>query len=442
MRSTSINILYLTLSGLLIIGFLLSTTASAGGGYFVLGNGPVSWQTAGAVTAVAEDAFAGASNPAKLTAAGYRLDLSMVFLNPNREVKRTRATGSDSIYNFSSRSANSLFLVPELAYSRQVNDKLAIGLTTYANGGLNIELKDTTEIPGSNGNPQACGSKAGNFLLGCGELGFDLSQLIVAPTIAWKIAPRQSIGISPLLTLQGFKAYGLQAFAPNSRYPNKVSNNGYDYAFGAGVRVGWYGEITSWLSLGAAYSSKIYMQDFDKYKGLFAEGSFDVPVNYSLGAAFRPHDNWMVALDIQRIEFRDVKALSNSIRSSILDPTANPMGSRSGSGFGWQRNQTNYKLGITYRASPQLTLRAGYTYGKRANDNDLDAISFGILASNPIRAGSVGFTWKANKGDELHMGYARISGGNYGGPSALFSGARESVKPYVNALNIAWSHQL
>ena len=104
----------------------------------MLGNGPVSWQTAGAVTAVAEDAFAGASNPGKLTASGYRLDLSMVFINPNRKIKRTGATASDSIYNFSSQSANSLFLVPELAYSRQVNDKLAIGLTTYATGGLNV----------------------------------------------------------------------------------------------------------------------------------------------------------------------------------------------------------------------------------------------------------------------------------------------------------------
>lgn len=419
------------------------TTApvNAGGGYFVLGNGPVSWQTAGAVTAVAEDAFAGASNPAKLTAAGNRMDMSLVLLNPNREVKRTGATGPDAIYNFSSKSANSIFLIPEFAYSRQVSDKFAIGLTSYANGGLNSEFNDTTGIPGTNGNPDECGARPGNFLLGCGELGFDLSQFIIAPTVAWKFAPGHSIGIAPLLTLQAFKAYGLQAFAPNSRYPSHVSNNGYDYAFGAGVRIGWYGEITPRLTLGAAYSSKIYMQDFDKYKGLFAEGSFDVPANYSVGAAFKLHENWLVALDVQRIIFRDVPALNNGIRASMLDPIAHPLGSKSGSGFGWQRNQTNYKLGLIHRATPALTLRAGFTYGQRANDNDLDSVTFGVLSANPLRAGAMGLTWQTEEGNELHMGYARVSGGIYGGPSALFSGARESIKPYVNAVNVAWSRR-
>ncbi len=427
---------------LLVFGSVISTHAFAGGGYFVLGYGPVSWQTAGAVTAVAQDAFAGASNPGKLTAAGNQLDMSMTFMNPNRKLKRTGATGSDAIYNFSSRSANSLFLIPELAYSRQVNDQLAIGLTSYANGGLNIELNDTAGVPGSNGNVAMCGDKPGNFLLGCGKLGFDLSQFIVAPTVAWTFAPGHSFGISPLLTVQMFKAYGLQAFAPTSRYPTRVSNNGYDYAFGAGVRFGWFGEIKPWLSLGAAYSTKIYMEDFKKYKGLFAEGSFDVPANFSVGAAFKPYDKWLVAIDIQHIKFRDVRALDNSIRASLLDPVANPLGSKSGSGFGWQRNQTNFKLGLIHQVTPNLTLRAGFTYGKRANDSDLDAVTFGVLASNPIRAGTLGFTWKTKKGSELHVGYARISGTNYSGPSALFPGARESVQPYVNAVNVAWSRRL
>ena len=441
MRVMSINSRCIFL-GALILGLAISTGTNAGGGYFMPGTGPVAWQTAGAVTAVAEDAFAGASNPAKLTAAGNRMDMSLVLLNPNRKVKRTGASGSGEVYNFSSRSANSLFLIPEFAYSRQVNDTLAIGLTSYANGGLNIELHDTTGVPGTNGNPNACGTRPGNFILGCGEAGYDLSQFIVAPTVAWTFAPGHSIGISPLLTLQAFKAFGFQAFAPGSRYPNHVSNNGYDYAFGMGVRVGWYAEIKPWLSLGAAYSSKIYMQDFDKYKGLFVDGSFDVPANYSIGAAFKFYDKWMVALDVQHIEFRGVRALSNSVRATQLDPVANPLGSSSGSGFGWQRNQTNYKIGVTYRATPRLTLRAGYAYGKRAHDNDLDSVSFGVMAANPVDAASMGFTWKTARGNELHLSYAHQSGRNYGGPSALFPGARESVQPYVNSLNVAWSRKL
>ena len=430
------------LISVLLLAFASVTNVYAGGGYFAMGYGPIAWQIAGAVTAVSQDAFAGASNPGKLTAAGNQLDLSLSFVNPNRKVERSGATGPAAIYNFSSTSANSLFPVPEFAYSRQVNDQLAIGITAYANGGLNIEYGDTTGIEGTSLNPDACGMRPGNFAGGCGKLGFDMAQFIVAPTLAWEFAPGQSVGVSPLLTLQMFKAYGLQAFAPSSRSPSHVSNNGQDYAFGAGVRVGWFGEFNPWLSLGAAYSSKIYMQDFDKYKGLIVEGSFDIPANYSVGLAIKPRSNWLLAFDIQRIEFREVRALSNGVLPSLTDPKANPLGSRTGSGFGWQRNQTNYKLGVIYNASPSLTLRAGYTYGKRANDNGLDSVSFGVLAVNPIRAASVGLTWEMSSGNELHMGFARMDGTKYKGPSAIFSGARESVRPYVYAVNIAWSRKL
>ncbi len=426
-------------SALALSALFGATSATAGGGYFSLGYGPIARQTAGAVTAVAEDAFAGSSNPAKLTAVGDRFDAGAELFNPYRKVERT---GSGTPFDFSSKSKNSVFLIPEFAYARRMNDQLSLGITVYANGGLNSEYNDSTGVPGTNANPAACGATPGNFFLGCHEAGFDLAQLIVAPTAAWKFAPGHSIGIAPLLTMQRFRAFGLQAFAPTSLYPDNVTNRGYDYAFGGGVRIGWYGEINPWLNLGAAYSTKIYMQDFDKYKGLFAEGSFDIPANYSVGVAVKPHTGWLVAFDVQRINFSDVKALGNSLLNTLVNPVANPLGSASGSGFGWRRNQTNYKLGLAYAATPKLTLRGGFAYGRRPNDNDINAISFSLLTPNPLYQASLGFSWKTEQGDEFHMAFARFINGTYSGPSALFPGATESVKPHVNALSAAWSWRL
>ena len=417
---------------------MFSNNVFAGGGYFSLGYGHVAKQTAGAVTAVAEDAFAGASNPGKLTAAGNQFEVGAELFNPHRKVKRT---GSDTPFDFSSNSRNSFFIIPEFALSHQLDDTLAIGITAYANGGLNSEYTNTTEVPGTNANPAECGAKPGNFFTGCDEAGFDLAQLIIAPTIAWEFSPGYSFGFSPLIALQRFEAFGLHGFAPLSKYPDKLTNNGHDIAFGAGVRVGWYGEVTPWLSLGAAYSSKVYMQEFDKYKGLFAEGSFDIPANYSIGVAIRPNVDWIIALDIQRVEFSEVKALGNSVLNS-LSPSAPPIGSDSGSAFGWQRNQTNYKLGATYIASSQLTLRAGYAYGERPNDNDINATSFSLLTPNPIHQASIGLSWKSEQGDELHLGFEHYFKETYRGPSALFPGATESVTPYVNAFHIAYTWAL
>ncbi len=79
------------------------------------------------------------------------------------------------------------------------------------------------------------------------------------------------------------------------------------HAWGAGVRLGWTGNITSNISLGAQYSSKIYMQEFDRYAGLFAEqGDFDIPANFGVGLSVKVTPQTTVAFDVQQIQYGDV----------------------------------------------------------------------------------------------------------------------------------------
>ncbi|MCX2975492.1 long-chain fatty acid transporter [Halieaceae bacterium IMCC8485] len=422
-----------------LIGTVYCSTAMAGGGYFSLGDGPIARQTAGAVTAVAEDAFAGSSNPAKLTAVGDRVEIGLEFFNPHRKVKRTDAAGPGEVYNFSSTSKNSLFLIPEIAWSRQLSDRFALGVTAYANGGLNSEYEQTTGVDGTNGNPETCKDKPGNFFLGCGNAGFDLNQLVLAPTLAWKITEHQSIGVAPLIAIQRFEAFGLQALTPLSRFPEKVTNRGHDIAVGTGVRIGWYAKPLPWISIGAAYATKTSMQEFDKYEGLFAEGSFDIPENYNIGVAMRPNHQWSLSLDIQKIHYSDVKALGNSVTNSLIDPVVSPLGSASGSAFGWRRDQTNYRVGAAYRSTPRLTIRAGYAYGKRPNKESIEAVSFSMLTPNPIHQATLGFSWETTRGNALHVAIARYLRSSYRGPSALVPGATETLAAHVNTLSIGWT---
>jgi len=108
---------------------------------------------------------------------------------------------------------------------------VAVGLTIYGSGGMN------TTYPGGQTN---CGAGAANLLCGNGELGVDLSQLIIAPTIAWQFTPNHSIGLSPLFAYQRFEANGLQAFdnapgfPPFTAYPGYVTNNGTESSTGWG----------------------------------------------------------------------------------------------------------------------------------------------------------------------------------------------------------------
>ena len=240
------------------------------------------------------------------------------------------------------------------------------------------------------------------------------------------------------MAVQRFESFGLQGFAAVSKYPNKLTNNGHELAFGAGVRIGWYGEISPMVSVGAAYSSKIYMQEFDRYQGLFAEGTFDIPANYSVGVAVKPTEDWLVAVDVQRIEYSEVRSIANGVLNSLV-PGGPLMGTAGGSGFGWSRDQTNYKLGVSFSASDRLTLRGGYEYGRRPNKEDLDTVSIGVLTPNAIHRASLGLSWQAERGDDFHLGVAHYFRSNYSGPSAIFPGATESQSPYVNLLHFAWT---
>ena len=105
----------------------------------------------------------------------------------------------------------------------------------------------------------------------------------MAPTLSWQYTEGQSFGLSPLIGYQRIKVYGFQALENISAHPEAVSNRGNDDAFGAGVRLGWFGRLLPWLDIGAAYSSRMYFQKFDRYRGLIADGGgFDIPQNLSL----------------------------------------------------------------------------------------------------------------------------------------------------------------
>ena len=92
-----------------------------------------------------------------------------------------------------------------------------------------------------------------------------------------------------------------------------LTNQGYDSAWGTGLRVGWQGKLSENVSVGAAYSTKIYMAEFDKYDKLFAEeGDFDIPANWSIGIAGKISPKVTLSADIQQIQYSDVKSIANT----------------------------------------------------------------------------------------------------------------------------------
>lgn len=420
--------------GIAVAAALAAPSAFATNGYFAHGYGMKASGMGGVSTAMTHDTFGGANNPATMVWVGNRMDIGASIFNPERSATRT---GSAAGINASSESDSTFFLVPEFGYNKMLNPNMSFGVTVYGNGGMN------TDYPAGAMSSATCGGFPGgtatnsNILCGTGRLGVDLMQLIIAPTWSYKLNENHSVGVSPLLAYQRFKAEGLSAFNSLSNDSTKLTNNGYDTSTGLGVRFGWYGKMSDTVSLGAAYSTKIAMSKFDKYAGLFAEqGDFDIPSNFNLGVAFKISPTTLLGVDYQKIKYTDVKSVSN--------PSSNTgaLGTAGGRGFGWTDIDV-FKIGVQYQHSERLTIRAGID----RSDNPIRPadVTFNILAPGVVTNHySVGFTLATDKSSELTGAYTYVAEKKVSGTSLFQSlgvagAGTEEIKMHQNVIGLAWS---
>lgn len=415
-----------TLAALIAVaGMVPAGGAWATDGYFPHGHGIQEEGMGGATMATALDTIAAADNPAAMGFVGNRLDFGLDVFSPRRSASRT---GNAFGLNGSATSQSDYFEIPDFGYNHVLTPEMSLGVVVYGHGGMN------TDYPGGQIPAGFCGPGAppSNLLCGQGHLGVDLMQATVAPTFTYKPTPNNAFGISPLLTYQRFRAEGLQAFTGVSAAPADVTNNGYDSSFGVGVRIGWLGKITDALSLGAAYASRTSMSRFAHYRGLFAEnGSFDIPENYAFGMAIRVTPQWLVAIDYERINYGDVRAVGNP------STNAAPLGSPNGPGFGWQ-NVNVVKLGVQYKASDKWTLRAGYNH----SDNPVQSrdVTFNILAPGVIQNHyTIGATYSLTPRIDLSAAYMHAQENSVSGPTAalLPGGGTDKVKMYEDSLGFS-----
>lgn len=405
-----------TISHLAVIAVLGGplTAAMATDGYFPHGTGMKAKGMGGASVTMTDNAFAGANNPAAAAWAGNRVEGGVDIFMPDRGMSRTGAGPMDADIS----SGSNTFFVPEMGFNKTINDKFSAGVTVYGNGGMN------TDYAGGQVN---CGRGPANVLCGVDGLGVDLMQLIVAPTVAYKFSESHSVGISPLLVYQQFKAKGLQAFVPMSSAPGNVTNTGTDSSTGLGVRIGYLGKLNDKISVGASYSPKTKMGKFDKYAGLFADaGSFDIPENYTLGMSFQATPQVSVALDYQRINYSAVTSIGNPSTNQV------PLGSAGGPGFGWSDINV-WKLGVQWQATPALTLRAGVN----KSDNPIQSrdVSFNIIAPGVTTTHvTLGGTYALSPTTELTVAYMHAPQQTVTGRS--FMAGTETIRMSQNSLGL------
>lgn len=406
---------------------LASTNAFATDGYFAHGYGIKSQGMGGVGIALPQDALAAATNPAGMGLIGDRVDFGVTWFRPQREseIVGNAFPGVDGKYEANDTEN---FVIPEFGYNRVITPEVTLGVSVYGNGGMNTDYEKA--IP----------------LFGNTAPRMDLAQLFIAPTATWKITPSNTIGVSVNLAYQRFEMKGLQNFTASSSHPNNVSNKGYDSSYGAGVHIGWIGQLNDTVTLGATYQSKTYMSKFDKYKGLFAQGGdFDIPESYGVGIAVKATPSLTVAADVQRIEYSKVDSVGNSINNLFA---GNLLGSNKGPGFAW-KDVTAVKVGASYAWDKNLTIRAGYNHSSqpiRKSETLFNMLAPGVVQDHV----TLGATYVLPNKSELSFSYMhafeeKVRGSGSippGFPPAGFGGGNANLKMYEDSLGIAYGWKL
>lgn len=380
-----------------VISLLSPLAAPANNGMFLIGYGAKSRGMGGAGIAYGQDGLAAGANPASMIMVDdSRFDIGGELFFPGRAVSHE----GDTIGTFKEESRTNIFLIPSMGGISRISKDFVWGTAVIGAGlGTDYNQTPTTTCPSNYFFNISCGASP--------LVGVSLMQMQILPSVAIRVTEHDTIGISVSLAAQTFKAYGLESFKDLgfSSTGSGLTNNGPDYSYGIGYRLGWLGQYLddNRLSVGINYAPRVTMTRFKKYEGLFAEqGRFDIPESYGIGAAFKATKTTDVVFDFMKIIYSDVPSIGNpgpyAFNSTELNPlcpgTDTPeckLGGDLGMGFGWT-DQTVYKLGISQRLGDRHTVRTGWNHAK--SPVPADQILFNFLAPGVVEdTFTLGYTY-------------------------------------------------
>jgi len=202
-----------------------------------------------------------------------------------------------------------------------------------------------------------------------------MKQTYFSVALAKQVAPGLSVGLAPIVARQSLSVDGVGLFAGLSVDPTHFPTWGTPTP-GAGA----YAAASSGSGARPALRRRRQYPHLDGEhrqipRPVRQQGRMDGPATVQAGMAFDVRRDLTVMLDYKHI------CSARSHRSPTQRPTPCRSAAITGPGFGL-KDLDVYKLGVEWRASPKLTLRAGYSYNSaplESRDADLNIMTLGIV---------------------------------------------------------------
>jgi len=299
-------------------GLTFSSGAFATNGIIQAGNGMAAHGLGGAGLSNANEAMSGYDNPALIGQTGDSISVGFSMFMPDREIVEPAALGGATVV-----SDSKMFAIPQIAFTSKINEAMSWGIMVNALGGMNSDYRTG---PLGAGAPQSV----------------NLQGIVIAPTLSYAFTKNVTAGASLLISYSTMTARNLFG---NFGVPNGTFE---DSAVGYGVKLGVDAKVADGISIGAMIQPAMKADEFQGFKtflnafGYTDDASIALPNEAGVGAKFAVGKSMDIVADILYYQWT-----SNDVFKF----------------FGWD-DQIVYKVGIEFRPSDKLALRAGVNYGE------------------------------------------------------------------------------
>lgn len=309
-------------------GLTFSSGAFATNGIMQAGNGMAAHGTGGAGLSNANEAMSGFDNPALVSGTGDSVSMGFSMFMPDRTVSQG---GVDM------DSDAKMFAIPQVAFTSKINDQMSWGIMANAMGGMNTDYRN-----GPNLNSGACPGPACPTPSFGSPQSVDLSGMLVTPTLSYAINNDVAVGASLLIGYVNFRVRNLFGQAAYGFAGNEGSTMAY------GVKLGVNAKVADGVSIGAILQPKLSSDEFDFFKnqltgfGFNGDAELVLPNLAGVGGKFAVGKSADIVADIMYYQWTSVDVFEF---------------------FGWE-DQIVYKVGIEFRPTDKIAVRAGVNYGE------------------------------------------------------------------------------
>lgn len=337
--------------------------------------------------ATAEDASTIFFNPAGMTyVEGTQVVGALHLINPNAEFNdKGSAAGAGKPLGGEGPNAGDLAFVPNFYYKRDLTDNVKFGLGLSAPFGLKTEYDKKW---------------MGRFQADKSEV----KTININPSIAFKVNDQLSLGLG--ISAMRTEATLTRAVNFGGGGEGSVKIKGDDWGFG--FNLGAIYQATADTRIGVAYRSKVeqHLDGTTKFRrpalvpfaaapdgGVKADVT--LPESFSVSAFSHVNDKWDVMGDISWTRWSQFKELAvYRDNGTLLTKTPE----------NWE-NTMRYSLGVNYRYSDNLKLRAGLAYDEEAIKDEFRTAR---IPGNDRKWLSLGVSYQMAPATKLDVGYSHL----------------------------------